>query len=183
MEFLKEFLGDDLYTQVEAKLRGNDIVKLANLASGEYVSKSKYDDEIKAKDMKITELSDTVKKFDGVDVAKLQQDVKDWEKKYQDDLTSAKKEAAIKLAIAEAKPKSEKALMAFLDTDIVKLNDDGTVTGLKEQLENIKKDNGFLFEEADPQNVNLGGDHDNKPETKESTWESALDDHYGKEQE
>ena len=91
MEFLKEFLGDDLYTQVEAKLKGNDKVKLANLASGEYVSKSKYDDEIKAKDAKITELSDTVKKFDGVDVAKLQQDVKDWEKKYQDDLTSAKK--------------------------------------------------------------------------------------------
>ena len=89
------------------------------------------DIEIKTKDTKITELSDTVKKFDGVDVAKLQQDVKDWEKKYQHDLTSAKKEAAIKLAIAEAKPKSEKALMAFLDTDIVKLNDDGTVTGLK----------------------------------------------------
>ena len=181
MEFLKEFLGDDLYTQVEAKLKGNDKVKLANLASGEYVSKSKYDDEIKAKDTKITELSDTVKKFDGVDVAKLQQDVKDWEKKYQDDLTSAKKEAAIKLAIAEAKPKSEKALMAFLDTDIVQLNEDGTVTGLKEQLENIKKDNGFLFEDDDPQNVNLGGDHDNKPETKELTWESALEEHYGKE--
>ncbi len=139
------------------------------------------DTEIKTKDTKITELSDTVKKFDGVDVAKLQQDVKDWEKKYQDDLTSAKKEAAIKLAIAEAKPKSEKALMAFLDTDIVKLNDDGTVTGLKEQLDNIKKDNGFLFEEDDPQNVNLGGNHNNKPETKESTWESALEDHYGKE--
>lgn len=139
------------------------------------------DTEIKTKDTKITELSDTVKKFDGVDVAKLQQDVKDWEKKYQDDLTSAKKEAAIKLAIVEAKPKSEKALMAFLDTDIIKLNDDGTVTGLKEQLDNIKKDNGFLFEEDDPQNVNLGGNHNNKPETKESTWESALEDHYGKE--
>lgn len=139
------------------------------------------DTEIKTKDTKITELSDTVNKFDGVDVAKLQQDVKDWEKKYQDDLTSAKKEAAIKLAIVEAKPKSEKALMAFLDTDIIKLNDDGTVTGLKEQLDNIKKDNGFLFEEDDPQNVNLGGNHNNKPETKESTWESALEDHYGKE--
>ena len=54
--------------------------------------------------------------------------------------------------------------MAFLDTDIVKLNDDGTVTGLKEQLDNIKKDNGFLFEEDDPQNVNLGGNHNNKPD-------------------
>lgn len=139
------------------------------------------DTEIKTKDTKITELSDTVKKFDGVDVVKLQQDVKDWEKKYHDDLTSAKKKAAIKLEIADAKPKSEKALMAFLDTDIIKLNEDGTVTGLKEQLENIRKDNGFLFEDDDPQNVNLGGNHENKPETKESTWESALDDHYGKE--
>lgn len=139
------------------------------------------DTEIKTKDTKITELSDTVKKFDGVDVVKLQQDVKDWEKKYHDDLTSAKKKAAIKLEIADAKPKSEKALMAFLDTDIIKLNEDGTVTGLKEQLENIRKDNDFLFEDDDPQNVNLGGDHDNKPETKESSWESALDDHYGKE--
>lgn len=141
------------------------------------------DTEIKTKDTKITELSDTVKKFDGVDVGKLQQDVKDWEKKYQEDLTTAKKEAAIKLAIVEAKPKSEKALMAFLDTDIIKLNEDGTVTGLKEQLENIKKDNGFLFDDPDtkPVDVNLGGSHGNEPQTKESTWESALDDHYGKE--
>jgi hypothetical protein len=30
----------------------------------------------------------------------------------------------------------------------VKLNADGTATGLKEQLETIKKDNGFLFEGA-----------------------------------
>ena len=41
MEFLKEYLGDELYSQVEAKLKDNDKVKLANLASGEYVSKSK----------------------------------------------------------------------------------------------------------------------------------------------
>ena len=46
MEFLKEFLGDELYAQVEAKLKGNDKVKIANLASGEYVSKSKYDDKV-----------------------------------------------------------------------------------------------------------------------------------------
>ena len=45
MEFLKEYLGDELYSQVEAKLKDNDKVKLANLASGEYVSKSKYDDK------------------------------------------------------------------------------------------------------------------------------------------
>lgn len=141
------------------------------------------DIEIGAKETKITELSGTVKKFDGVDIAKLQQDVKDWEKKYNDDLTATKKESAIKLAIASAKPKNEKALMALLDTDIVKLNDDGTVTGLKEQLENIKKENGFLFEEEDtkPIDVNLGGDHSKNTETKEDSLENAIDEYYGKE--
>ena len=183
MEWLKEFLGDDLYSQVEAKLKGNDKVKVANLASGDYISKSKYDDEIKGKDTKIGELTEKVKKFDGVDVVKLQQDVKDWEKKYQDDLAATKKEAAIKLAITSAKPRNEKALMALLDTDIVKLNDDGTVTGLKEQLENIKKDNGFLFEEEkkETEDVNLGGNHKKQAQVVETTWDSALSEYYGKE--
>ena len=31
MEWLKEFLGDELYSQVEAKLKGNDKVKLENM--------------------------------------------------------------------------------------------------------------------------------------------------------
>ena len=55
MEWLKEFLGDELYSQVEAKLKGNDKVKLANLASGEYVSKSKFDD--KEKELQMIQLN------------------------------------------------------------------------------------------------------------------------------
>lgn len=43
MEFLKELLGEELYKQVESKLKGNDNVKLANLKSGEYVDKGKFD--------------------------------------------------------------------------------------------------------------------------------------------
>jgi hypothetical protein len=43
MEFLKEALGDELYNQVAAKLKGNDKIKLANLADGGYVGKEKFD--------------------------------------------------------------------------------------------------------------------------------------------
>lgn len=51
MEFLKEILGDDLYSQVESKVNehnGNEAnkdkqIKLANLCSGEYVGKGKFD--------------------------------------------------------------------------------------------------------------------------------------------
>ena len=54
MEFLKAILGDELYAQVEEKINahnGNEankdkLIKLANLGSGEYVGKGKYDSEI-----------------------------------------------------------------------------------------------------------------------------------------
>ena len=80
MEFLKTVLGDELYAQVEAKLKGFN-VKLADLSSGAYVSKPKYDDDIKTKETKISELTETVKKYDGVDIQKLQGEIKDWERK------------------------------------------------------------------------------------------------------
>lgn len=118
------------------------------------------DAAITEKDTKITELTDNIKKFDGVDVEKLKNDVTAWETKYNADTANLKKSNAISLAIAKSKPKNEKALMALLDTDIIKLNDDGSVTGLQEQLDTVKKDNGFLFEEETIiTDVNLGGDH------------------------
>ena len=49
MDFLKEILGDDLYKQVETKVNSYNEsnkekqVKVANLSTGEYVSKNKYD--------------------------------------------------------------------------------------------------------------------------------------------
>lgn len=181
MEFLKEFLGEELYSQVEAKLKGNDKVKLANLASGEYVSKAKYDDDLKEKDTKITELTGQVQKFDGVDVDKFKKDIKDWETKYQNDMANEKKNSAIKLAVALSKPKNEKAVMALLDTDVIKVDEKGTVIGLKEQLENIKKENDFLFnEETNPQ-IKLNQDHNNEPKQNETvSLSDAVSEHYNK---
>ena len=53
MEFLKEILGDELYSKVEAKINehnGSEAnkenqIKVANLGGGEYVSKGKFDAE------------------------------------------------------------------------------------------------------------------------------------------
>jgi len=36
-------LGEELYNQVAAKLNGNDKIKLANLADGQYVGRDKFD--------------------------------------------------------------------------------------------------------------------------------------------
>lgn len=185
MEFLKEFLGEELYAQVEAKLKGNDKVKLANLAGGDYISKSKYNDDIQSRDTKISELSETVKKFDGVDVKALQNSVTEWENKYKNDLAAEKLNNAIELQIATSGCKNSKMLKACLDSSIIKLNDDGTLTGLKEQLENVKKESPFLFEtkesgEDKGTNVNLGTNHaSGKPSASVDTLASALAEHYG----
>lgn len=64
MEFLKAILGDELYSQFEERVNafnGNEAnkdkqVKVANLGSGEYVSRLKYDDIVKQMAGKQSEL-------------------------------------------------------------------------------------------------------------------------------
>lgn len=63
--------------------------------------------ELKTAKETISGLQDTIRKFDGVDVEKLQQEAKDWERKYNEDLKAEKakaenvrKEYALKEAMA-----------------------------------------------------------------------------------
>ena len=42
MDFLKGVISDELYAQLETELKGKE-VKLANLASGDYIGKEKYE--------------------------------------------------------------------------------------------------------------------------------------------
>ena len=185
MEFLKEILGEELYAQVAAKLEGNKDVKLANLATGEYVSKSKYVDELAVKDKRIQELADTIKNFEGVDVKQLQADVENWKIKYNQDLESARLDSAIQLAIAKSGTLSEKALMGLLDKDKIKFDKDGKLTGLDEQLEAIKKEDSFLFKAAEPNEPKKGNDvvldgyHGGNPKPEEpATLAAAISEHY-----
>ena len=181
MPTLEEVLGSDLYAQVETKLKAhaNDF-KLANLADGQYVSKAKYDADLQAKDTRITELTDQVKKFDGVDIKKLQSEVTDWEKKYNEDIEKARIASAVQLAVAKSGTRSDKALIGMLDMSKVSINDKGEVTGLDDQIAAIRKDNAFLFE-ADPEpkkDVDLGSDHTGHGKDKIETLEDAVADYY-----
>ena len=187
MEFLKEILGEELYAQVAAKLEGNKDVKLANLASGEYVSKAKYESDMQAKETRIQELTQSVKGFDGVDVKQLQKDVNDWKTKYDHDLEETKRDSAIRLAIAKSGTLSEKALMGLLDKDKIKFDKDGKLTGLDEQIEAINKEDSFLFKAAEPEkpnkgeDVKLGGDHGESPKPEApTTLAAAISEHYKK---
>ena len=71
MEFLKELLGAELFAQIESKINehnGNEAnqdkqIKLANLGTGEYVSKSKYDAldvSLKGKESELTSANNLI---------------------------------------------------------------------------------------------------------------------------
>ena len=80
------------------------------------------------------------------------------DKDYKAEIAGMRKTNAIEKALSEAKAKESKAVMPYLDQTKILVNDDGSVTGLKEQLEAIKKDHSFLFDaENDPGNPPANG--------------------------
>ena len=146
MEFLKTVLGDELYAQVEAKLKGSN-VKLADLSSGAYVSKSKYDDDIKTKESKISELTETVKKYDGVDIQKLQGAIKDWESKYHKDLAAKDKAFAKELFFKDIKFASKlakDAAMAQFDAKDLKF-ENGVFLGADDFIKGLRESDPSAF--------------------------------------
>ena len=181
MEKLKALFGNEALTweQLESKLKDSKEIKLANLASGCYVDKKKFDDkvtELETANNTITGLRETVTKFDGVDVERLKADAKEWEAKYNTDIEAVKLDSAVDLGIVAAKAKNPKLIKAALDMSLIK-RDGENVIGLSEQLDNLKKSDGYLFEEEQQQDnggarVNTGAAHTGNTNT--DTFMSAL---------
>ena len=70
---------------------------------------------------------------------------------------------ALDQALAGAKAKNIKAVKALLSMEGLKLNDaDGSIIGLKEQLEKIQAENDYLFESDQPAPKIVAGGQNNK---------------------
>lgn len=173
MEKIKELFGAEALTweQFEAKLKDNKEVKIANLASGGYVDKKKFDDkvtELTTANDTIKGLRETISKFDGVDVDKLKKDAADWETKYNTDIEGLRLTNDVNMEIIAKKGKNPKLIMAALDMSKVK-RDGEKILGLSEQLEALQKSDSYLFEEEpggdSGARMNTGGHHSNNTNT------------------
>ena len=166
MEFLKEILGDALYAQFEQALNAyNDSeankdkqVKLANLSSGEYVGKGKYDALQTQLDGKTTEL-DTA---NGV-IAELKKGTKGNEELQgkittyentvallQAELAKTRLDNAIQLALRDAKAVDPDYLAYKLHEkykpEELTLDENGKVKGMEEKLSGLKTQFPTQFE-------------------------------------
>lgn len=171
MEFLKDVFGDNSLTYDDfAKAVEGKNIKLANLASGDYVSKQKYNDDITAKDTQINTLNDTIKTRDtdiatiknqlkeaGVDKDKLttlENDLTTLQGKYDTDTKAFKKqienqayEFAVKEFANSKKFTSNAAKRDFINSMIAKQLkiEDGKIIGADDFVNMYTKENADAF--------------------------------------
>lgn len=191
MEFLREIFGDKAITFDEfSKGVESKKIKLADLSGGAYVSKEKLDakiEELKTVQASLSEKDAALKKWDGVDLEKLkaENDAKTAELNKQ--LSALKKQNAVETSLLAENIQDLKAIKAYIDFDTVKVDDDGNVTGLKEQVEKLRTDKAFLFKvqpsenaETQPKKIlTTGVPHDNQPGANVGSFKDAVAERMG----
>lgn len=118
---------------------------------------------LKAANDQLAEAGKQIEAFKGMDVEGVKKAAADWQAKAEQaqkdaaaQVASLKFDYALEGALTGAKAKNSKAVRALLNAEGLKLNEaDGSIIGLKEQLEKIKSENDYLFESeaADPKIV------------------------------
>lgn len=158
IEILKEHLSEETYNAVAGELEGKDI-KLANLSTGDYVSKGKYEALETQLNNTQTLLTDTSAKLETAiqsagDNAALKQELENLKTTNQTNLDNLKNEYESKLKTAAVLAEITKAgandpadILPHIDLSAVTINDKGSV-GLSEQLESIKTAKPYLFKAA-----------------------------------
>lgn len=202
---LQELLGDELFSQVDAKIQEHNKgiedklqqVRFVDLSEGGYVSKEKYGELDTAKkgiEKQLKEANDTIESYKDMDIEGIKKSAADWKKKYDEDtqklnqqIEADRKAFAAERYIASQKIKSPLSRKAILQEFLAQNLEfkDGTFTGADEYMEKVRKQYPDEFEqEQDPnqghqKNTWVRGTQGTyKPETK-SEEAAYLEKKYG----
>lgn len=146
--------------------------------------------KLAAAEANVKEITDKLKAYDGVDVEKLKSAAAEWEAKYNADMQSARLENAVELELTKLKARDVALAKNLIDRKLLK-EEDGKVVGLKEQLEKIRNEKAWLFEDSEKPaeekkdepvpRVNVGGsDHNKLSGAAPLTLRGAVSEAYAK---
>lgn len=136
--------------------------KVMDSIDGNFVTKTRFNEVNEENKTLKKSVSDRDKQLEDLkkssgDNAALQQQISDLQKANADqqkahetELTQLKIDNAVDIALSDAKAKNSKAVKAMLDMSVIKVGEDGKVTGHVEQIEALKKSDGWMFD-ADQQ--------------------------------
>lgn len=141
--------------------------------------KKQYKEQVDDLNKKLGELQSKAKNNEEItqQIETLKQQIDDKEK----EMESIRKSNAIKLEVLKANPRDINDILPHIDSKIVKI-EDGKVTGLEEQLRNLKENKSYLFKEENPAGTggSKGGGPKGDNEPKVSSLGDALKLHYQK---
>lgn len=149
----------------EAKKKATESLK--NLLKDSYVEKTKFDEAAAAKSNLETQIKerdkqlDTLKKTAGdkekleATIKQLQEDNKSAKTKYETDLKNLRIDSAVKLKLSGTAQDVD-IVAGLIDKTKLIVGDDGSVTGLDEQINPLKQSKPFLFKEI----KSKGGSYD-----------------------
>ncbi len=146
--------------QIDAviKINGDDIENAKAVAGAEVTNLKAENDtlskQVKERDKQIDTLKASVGDNEELkkQIETLQADNKAKDEAHAKELTQLKIDAAVEKALTDAGAKNVKAAKALLDLVDAKLQDDGTVKGLAEQIQKVSTDEGTKFMFNEPQN-------------------------------
>lgn len=161
MPKLNEILGEEAYKAVpdgvKNKYKDTDFVN-----SAEYVpkdrfkqvtdEKNEYKKQVEERDNQLNDLQGKVKDNETLtnEIKTLKQTNKQVTDDYESKLSKIKLDTAVKEALKQSKVKDIDLAMKLINYDNLKLSDDGSVVGINEQIEPMKKEREYLFEKDAP---------------------------------
>lgn len=140
-DFLKSLgLEDEIIQKIQAEI-GKD----TTILKGQITA---LQDDLAQKDVIIQKRDGRIAELEKVDVETVKQ--QEYDRGKADGLAEVEKikfEAAVNAELDKSGAKNVKALTGLLDMEQVKY-ENGTLSGLTEQIDQIKKDNAYLFEDT-----------------------------------
>lgn len=151
----EEFTGLGISEELAAKAEAASLKELEGYVAKEQLDtanaeKKQLQEDIASRDQQLEELKKS--SGDNAELKKqietLQETNKSEAKKHADEMKELRLTSAIKLAIT-GKVHDEDMAAALFDRTRLVLAEDGSVSGLNEQLESIRKEKAFLFKDGD----------------------------------
>ena len=177
MEFLKKLLGDDLYSQLETKIKEYNSnktdkekqIKLADIGSGNYVEKNEYEalngqlngkqTELETANALIEDLKKGNKSNDD-----LQSKISEYEEQVVDlrkQLEETKLKSAVKVALMSENAVDVDYLTFKLNEsgEAIELDENGNIKGWQDKISNLKTKFPKMFESGDSGGYKILGDN------------------------
>jgi len=188
---LKELLGEELFEQVNTKLKEVDDkdveLFIASENDGDFVRRNRLNEESdKVKELRSqlqdydTQIEELKKHADAS--SELQDKIKEIQDAKKEEVESLNNKLRqktldneVEKELIKRKARNPKAVKALLDNDTIKLEEDDSIIGLSEQLDKLQESDDYLFESAEARKKKKAGDDFSKEQDFGENDESELD--------